>query len=349
MSELLYQHLFKSLSAPILTVNSSGIVLDVNPAFISLFKVKKTTVIGNSLETIFTGIIPEKAITALLNKDKQKVEITLQHLEPVKSFYINNTASYEENGQILRFIIFNEKAESTELKNKINDLENDFQNEKRISIFGHLIPGIAHNINNPLAVIIGRSQLLNIKHPEIADLDSITEQAILIKSIIDALSFKISHELNDQENPISISDLLRNELSVLNADPFYKHKVQKQITLDDNTPLLKGLYRDFSTALLTVINFSLDSLLSAEKKTLSISTHIDSKYIVVNITDSGSMIETNDLEQGFPASVMFQSTRLGKFIINFARADELLSKYGGKISLQKNDPDGKIFQIKIPY
>jgi len=349
MSDQSYLHLFRSLSTPILLMNASGTIIDANPAFISMLGGKKDELIGKTLNVIFAGIISENAITAILNRDNQTTEIILQHHESVKSFYVNTISSQEKDCRKVRFIIFNEKTKSAELKNKINRLENDLQNEKRISVFGHLVPGIAHNINNPLAVIIGRSQLLSIKHPEIADLESLQEQAGLIKSIVDALSFKISHELSDKETPINIGDLLRYELAVLNADPFYKHKVQKQINLDNSTPLVKGLYSDFSTALMTIINYSLDSLLSVEKKTLNISTHVDHKYIIVTINDSGSMMANSESDKGFSTSAIFQSPRLGRHIINIGRAYELITKYGGKIALLKNDPDGKEFQIKIPY
>ncbi|MDO9549103.1 MAG: PAS domain-containing protein [Candidatus Marinimicrobia bacterium] len=349
MSDKSYQQLFNSLNIPIILLNASGTIIDVNPAFVSMLRGKKDEIIGKALENVFAGIISQKAITALLNGDNQATEITLQHSESLKSFYVNCTASQEKDGQAVRFIIFNEKTEPVELKKRINNLENDLQNETRFSVFGHLFPGIAHNINNPLAVIIGRSQLLSIKHPEITELASIRDQAGLIKSIIDALSFKIDRESLDKEAPVNIGDLLRYELTVLNADPFYKHKVQKRINLDGSTPLVKGFYNDFSTALLTVINYSLDSLLSVEKKLFTISTQVDSDYIIVTICDSGTMAESGAWDQGQPSYEIFQSPRMGQHIINLGRAYELITKYGGKIALIKNEPDGKEFQIKIPY
>jgi len=348
MTDRIYHHLFNSLNTPMLLTNASGTIIDANPAVISLFKEIKELIIGNTLENVLVGIVPEKTITDLVNENNQATEITLRHREPIKSFYINNTAPYEENGQILRFLIFTEKINSTELDNRIDDLQRDLQKEKQISIFGHLIPGIAHNINNPLAVIIGRSQLLSIKHPEIAGLDSIREQADQIKSIVDALSFKISHESLNKETPINIGELLRYELAVLNADPFYKHAIQKQIHLEHNTPQINGLYGDFSTALMTIINFSLDSMLSVEKKLFSVSIGTDSQSIIITIIDSGPIMATNNLDHVFSDSVTYQSSRLGQYIINLSRAEELISKYGGKISLRKNASDGKEFHIQIP-
>jgi len=330
-------------------VDDSGTIIDVNPAFVFLFCDKKDALIGKSSENVFTGIIPENAISTLLNADTKTTKITLRHHEKPKSFYVNRISSHVKNGQTFHFIIFNEKAETAKLENRINSLENDLQKEKGVSVVGHLTPGIVHNINNPLAVIIGRSQLLSMKHPEIPNLISIQEQAGLIKSILDPLSFKISHELQDIKTPINIGDLLRYELAVLSADPFYKHKVQKQICLENSTPLISGLYSDFSTALLTVINYSLDSLLSAPKKIFNISTRVDSEYIVVSISDSGSMAKTEKQDRDFPLPPIYQSSRMGKQIINMNRVCELIAKYDGKIKMTKNNPAGKEFQIRIPY
>ena len=330
-------------------IDNSGVIIDINPAFVFLFCDKKDEIIGKSSENVFVDIIPENAISALLHADNKTTEITLHNCETPMSFYVNRISLYSKSGQTFHFIIFHEKTEITTLENRINYLENDLQKEKGISVVGHLIPGIVHNINNPLAVVMGRSQILSMKHPEIPSLLSIQEQAGLIKSILDPLSFKISRELDDRERPVNIGDLLQYELAVLGADPFYKHKVQKQIYLENSTPLVSGIYSDFSTAFLTVINYSLDSLLSAPKKNFNLSTQVNSEYIVVTIADSGQMAETEKQGRDFPCPPIYQSSRMGKQIINMNRVCELIAKYNGKIKMAKNNPEGKEFQIKIPY
>jgi len=329
-------------------LDDSGTIIDVNPALISLISGQKDEIIGQAAEKALTGITPQNAIPSLLNTENSTIEITLQRRESQKSYRLNSISPLRKDSRTIHFIIFNEITETTELKNRVDRLEEDLQNEKRFSVFGHLTPGIVHNINNLLAVIIGRTQLMHIKYPDIPDVESIQERADLIKDLMDALSYKISHESASEKAPVNISDLLRNELAVLNADPFYKHMVQKQINLDGNIPNVNGFYRDFSTALLSVINFSLDSMLSVEQKNLSIATHADSEYITVTVADTGAVAEMREQDYGFPSSVKYQSQRMGKQIVNLRRARELLAIYNGKIDLIKNSPGRKEFLIKIP-
>lgn len=345
MSENFYQHLFNSLKTPIMLLDDSGKIIDANPALISLLSGQKEKIIGKAAEKLFAGIAPEDAIPLLLNSEKDTIEITWQQQETEKSYYLNSFTFPGKDGPVVNFIIFNEKTDNAELKNRVDSLEEDLQNEKRFSVFGHLTPGIVHNINNLLAVVIGRTQLMHIKYPDIPDVESIQERADLIKDLMDALSYKIGHESAGETAPINISDLFRNELAVLNADPFYKHMVQKQINLDGNIPTVRGYYKDFSAALLSVINFSLDSMLSSEQKSLSVTTRAESGYIIINIADTGAMAETKDQ---FPSSEKYQSPRMGKHIVNLQQARELLAIYNGTIDLIKNSPGAKEFLIKIP-
>lgn len=231
---------------------------------------------------------------------------------------------------------------------RLREITEMLDEANRWAVFGRLMPGIAHNINNSLAVIFGHIQLYKFKHPGFKEMDIIQEQAHQIKNIIGYLSRKASGEASIQKSSINICKLLENELNLLTADPFYKHEVKKTIDLPKDTPCINGYYRDISFALLSIINFSLDSMMEADRKEFVLSVSSDDDYITINVSDTGKPLSGQQNEAPDLASVDYQSARIGKYIVNLAKTRDIIARYHGEMSLISNNPSGKKIQICFP-
>jgi hypothetical protein len=119
-------------------------------------------------------------------------------------------------------------------------------NEKRYIYQAEYLPGLIHNINGPLGTIMGRIELLQLKHPELSDLDEIIRVNYRIQSLIDNVSYKISQETLKSKTKINLNRFLREELSFRNSDLFFKHKVEKVKELEQNIPEFSLNYFDLS-------------------------------------------------------------------------------------------------------
>ena len=90
----------------------------------------------------------------------------------------------DETGQTVIDAMIN--TGGTAIPYPTNDL-----NEKYYYQAVHL-PGLIHNINGPIGTIIGRADLLRIKHPDLRDVDEIIQVGSRLRSIVKTFS-KLQH------------------------------------------------------------------------------------------------------------------------------------------------------------
>jgi len=230
-------------------------------------------------------------------------------------------------------------------------------NEHKLAEVGQLVAGIVHNLNNPLNGIMGYSQLLKAEVPESAadKCDQILSATENMKRIIDNILNKTRQEQSMQEKPINLNRVLNECLTFLQADPFFKHGVEKCIELSDSLPEIKGIYSDFSQSFSNLIRNALDAMRNTEKKKLSVRTFLKDNYIHVEIADTGIGIPEKDLEHIFEPYFTTKpavdearegetaGTGLGLYMVR-----ELLKKYNAEYDIKSRLGEGATFTIKFP-
>jgi len=231
----------------------------------------------------------------------------------------------------------------------------DTAEEQRIAAIGMIASGIAHNINSPVMAILGMSQLLMLKTGESEELKSIMDQAKKISDIVKNMTYKSRSEAEKTPVTLDINRLLREELRFLEADLFFKHNVQKDYQFQEPFPTIQALYSDFSRSLANIIRNSLDAMYQCSSKKLTVRTHSDDDWIVVEIEDTGCGIAKENLKkifdpffttkpihgkehQGEPAG-----TGLG-----LTSAQKLLSHYKVKFDIRSEVGKGTRITVRIP-
>ncbi|MGY8926686.1 MAG: sensor histidine kinase, partial [Flavobacteriales bacterium] len=195
----------------------------------------------------------------------------------------------------------------------------------RLAAIGEFAAGIAHEINNPLAIIYGKAQLLDIQLKKLVDiehnniepivntLNSITETIIHTSDIINNLkTFSRAAEYNQLEWS-NLQSNVNNALKmcskkcadfnieiILNVDP------EIEVTC---SPV--GL----SQVILNLINNSFDAIKEKESKWLKIESMVSNKKVQLTITDSGNGInpelKTKILQPFFTTKEPGKGTGLG--------------------------------------
>lgn len=114
--------------------------------------------------------------------------------------------------------------------------------EKKLAFQAKHLPGFIHNLNGPLSTIMGRVELLQIKHPQIPEFEDIVRVGYRIQSLIDNVTFKLVNERTKKPTKINFNRFLREEITFLNCDLFFKHQVEKVNELSPNIPEFTGNY-----------------------------------------------------------------------------------------------------------
>ncbi len=186
----------------------------------------------------------------------------------------------------------------------------EYSEDQKINLafIGVCLKGVAHNINTPLAAVMGRAEMLQMRLAKLQatgatalsreDLERCVRDATLIlensqrvSSIIKGAMKKSVAVESRQPQPVRIDQLLNDELDFLTADMFFKHSVSKQFAIQEELPPLYGVAADFSTSFLEIIDNSLRAMRDAPQKRLTVTAASDGQAISVAINDTGCGID----------------------------------------------------------
>jgi signal transduction histidine kinase len=246
---------------------------------------------------------------------------------------------------------------SYKLKEKMN-VEKELQHEKikslqstKLASLGEMATGIAHEINNPLTIGIGKLQIIKKMlnrgtiAPEkiIEHIDSALESSRRIADIV--LSMKnlsrIKEDVEMQE--FSTSDLV-NIVKPLYKTKLTQNKVKIIENFDDVT-----LYADkgeISQALLNLINNAIDAIKSLEgDRWIKLSTEISEDFVLFRITDCGSGIEDEDMIKFFEPFYTTKDVGSGTGL-GLSLSKNIMNRNGGELIYCK-ESENTCFAMKI--
>ena len=251
------------------------------------------------------------------------------------------------------------------------------QSHSKLAEFGMMLQGVAHNMNTPLTGIKSRAQLehaklakfkqmINDKFGEEEDLHKVTDSISKFLSMIDISVSKLAKIIKnmmtksrDQQSlvkeQLNLANVMEQELEFIMSNQFFKHKVEKDINIQSDLPLIFGLYSDFSQSFVNIVKNAIDSMYGSDDKVLSIKMFIHDDSIILRIKDSGKGIakEVGDkIFQPFfttkPKIGQSEGEEPTGTGIGLDNVTSLLKPYNAKISYESEVGKGTEFSITIP-
>jgi PAS domain S-box-containing protein len=262
---------------------------------------------------------------------------------------LSRTAIYSDDGEIIgSTAIIKDVTDKMELEQKI-------YNTEKLASIGILAAGVAHEINNPLAIILGFTDLLLEKHPrgspEYEDLKMIEENANHAKKVVEnMLGFaRITEGL---EEIVDIRHSLNTVMGIAKNTLMTK-KINYRLDIPSELPRVRGDAREFQQVIFNLIN----NAIGAMEKTggdLIVSAEEKDGQVIVRVRDNGSgipeKIKPRIFDPFFTTKKVGEGTGLG-----LSLCYGIVKKYGGKIdfvSSSKEDypdkPSGTTFIVSMP-
>ncbi|OQY13209.1 MAG: two-component sensor histidine kinase [Desulfobacteraceae bacterium 4572_19] len=227
--------------------------------------------------------------------------------------------------------------------------------DSKMASIGRLAAGVAHEINNPLAIINEKAGLIKdtfiFKHQYTDDPKLIT----LVDSVISSVTrcgaitkrlLNFSRDLDASLQLIEIKNVIRDVLGFLNKEAEYRN-ITVSINIPDNTPQIKSDRGKLQQIFLNIINNAFAAL--DDGGSLDINVIPKKKQgITVIITDNGCGIAEEDLKLIFEPFFTKKAKRGGTGLglsITYGLAKEI----GGFIEVQSKIGEGTSFTITLPY
>ena len=228
-------------------------------------------------------------------------------------------------------------------------LQAKLAHSEKMATIGRLVSGVAHEVNNPLAAILGFTDLL-LENPQIPDnaredLQIILHETQRTKDIVqDLLSFARQRPV--QRELVHVNTVLRQTIKLRSYD-FASHGVEVREEFDEKLPPALGDTQQLQQVFLNILNNAYDAVQeSGHRGQIAIRTQHRGESIEIAVADNGTGITEPEriFDPFYTTKQAGKGTGLGLSICY-----GIVRAHGGEILCWNNaDHPGSTFVVRIP-
>ncbi|MBI3585030.1 MAG: PAS domain S-box protein [Nitrospinae bacterium] len=328
----------------IITTDINGNIVEFNPEAEERLGYKKDAIINKPATLLYQNSDERKAIMELVNKFgvvRNREICLLSRNGDVHHVSLTISQLKNDAGEIVGTVgISKDISEERMLQFKL------IQSEKMAGI-GTLASGIAHEINNPLAGILGMAEAI-LDENDIIKVNSyakdIVRYTIETTAIVKELLTYSRQTQNESISTIDMAVILENSIKMA------KHTIDfSSITIISD--LKKGCWTSANAGEMqqVFINLIINSIHAMEEKggKLILSCYKNGDSIKAVVTDTGIGIKKNNLTQiytpFFTTKPVGKGTGLGLYVVY-----KIVTKYNGHIDVISDEGKGTSFVLTFP-
>ena len=337
-----------SVPSSVLVVDKNLRIVSANQSFYEDFELEKREVETKSIETVLPAELNKQILKAIRTGNflKKEVETTFPRVGR-KVLHISVVGTkLEEDEEERSLIIIEDLSEKKQL-------EDELIRSGKLAALGELSAGLAHEINNPLAIVSGYAQMLQAE----PTMDETGKQRYL-KEIIEQTdrAARIMRKVKDFARPgetrmesVDINRTLIRTLSLL-KDQVHLKNIKINEDLDLSLPRMKADKDQLEQIFLNIILNAVQAMpnggdLTLHTKLRRQGTKVSAKRVELTIIDTGCGIPKENLGKIFDPffTTKHDSTGLGLSITH-----SLLNRHHGIIAVESEVGKGTTFVITFP-
>lgn len=351
-SENQYRQLIENANDIIFTVDRNSVITSINKAGCGLFKSTKEELVGQNIGEIChnesSAFMQFKAIDEVYSTGENKLIVYSVSINDSERWLSTNFSGLQdEKGNISSVL-----GISRDITNRKKMEEQMFHTEKLASV-GTLAAGVAHEINNPLAIILGFTDLMSEKVPRDSEmydiLKTIEKHGTNAKRVVEnLLSFTRVAEGKVEE--VDINKNIESVIAVM-KNTFSLNKISFKQNLLPGVPHVKGGAGELQQVFFNIMSNAASAMKGGGILTISTSFE-EGQKVGVRISDTGCGIKkehrTRIFDPLFTTKKVGEGTGLGLFV-----SYGIITKYGGTITFETRTEDesgdtGTTFIITLP-
>lgn len=219
---------------------------------------------------------------------------------------------------------------------------------EKLAGLGQLAAGVAHELNNPLTVVLGYSQILEEtmeENPALEGVSLIRSEAQRMRQIIESM-LRFWKTSPVEHVAVSVSEIMRDIYQLRRAE-FNRRQIDLQLHLADDLPQVDGNRNQLQQMFLQLVNNSLDAFdaLDGRPKTLRLDASHDEDGVRILISDNGPGFP--DPNRAFDPFFNIRSPRAGSgkgLSVCYA----IVRDHGGEITAHNLQPHGAALVVQLP-
>ncbi|PYP31428.1 MAG: hypothetical protein DMD49_08130 [Gemmatimonadetes bacterium] len=317
-------------------IDPEGVVRRANRVFADLVQTPVTAIPGRP----WIGLLPPAWAEAVGRAVTERTPTTAELRSADRSVLLTAIPLAEPGAAVL---VFEDQTAKRRLQEQL------IQSEK-MSAIGQLIAGVAHDLNNPLASVVGLSDFLaetgEIPAPLTEPLQVIRQEAERAATIVkNLLSFARSQEGERQVQPIgpilaSTLALLRNQLMA--------HKVEATLRVEEDLPDLEVNANQIKQVFVNLINNAAQAIASVQRSgRIWVTARRWLDGVAVSVADNGPGIPDEIAQRVFEP--FFTTKREGEGTgLGLSISQGIVKEHGGRITLDARPGSGVTFTVELP-
>jgi PAS domain S-box-containing protein len=351
-SEQRYKSLVENAEDIIFTVDYHGNILTINKYGTKFFDKKEEDIIGHNISENFAWPSAEVLLfnTQKVFETKESRQLTQLAIIGEHQYWFNTKLRrlWDEAGNVYQ--VLGISRDITALKEK--EKEEQRYNIEKLASMGTLAAGVAHEINNPLAIILGFSDLLIEKsNPNTEQYDilkTIEKQAFNAKRVVENL-LRFARYTEDKEELVDVNESIEQILSIV-KNTLFLNNISLQQQLHDNLPKVKADPLELEQVFLNILNNAIHAMRGGG--VLTITTKLINEKTEIRFSDTGHGIKKEYRSKIFDP--LFTTKKVGDGTgLGLSVSYGIITKYGGIISFETKTADesnepGTTFVITLP-
>jgi len=229
----------------------------------------------------------------------------------------------------------------------------ELEHSQKLSSIGRLAAGVAHEINNPLAIINEKAGLMKdlieltseFKNREkfLGLTNSIQKSVERCKTITHRL-LGFARRMEVQFEVLNVNDVVKEVLGFLEKEYVYRG-IDIRLELDENLPQISSDLGQLQQVFLNILSNAIAAV--ADNGNVTIKTwDQDPETIGVSIKDNGTGMSEETIKHIFEP---FFTTKKGYGTgLGLAITYGIIQKLGGKIKVESKLGEGSIFHVYLP-
>jgi two-component system, NtrC family, sensor kinase len=334
-----WQEVVDAISPALCIVDRSGAIRRANRAFADLVNAPPASLIGRPWQAF---IPPEWATELQRALDQQGVgrEVELRTGERTYAVTAVPISSTDRSAVVL---LFDDQTERRRLQDQL------IQSEK-MSAIGQLIAGIAHDLNNPLASVVGFADFLtevpNIPASIREPLTVVREEAERASSIVRNL-LGFARKQDHQRRPTALKPLL-DATFVLLRNQLMAQRVEARVEIEPDLPMPDIDPNQIQQVFVNLINNAAQAIASTGRPgTIIVRVRPWLDGVAIDVIDDGpgmsEPLATQVFEPFFTTKAEGEGTGLGLSI-----SQGIVKEHGGRIMLSSEEGKGSTFTVQLP-
>ncbi len=341
-SKILWEKTFDSIEDMVSIHNTDDKILRVNKAITKKFNKTHSELEGKDCCSLFDR--EELFPCYEVKKLKKSVQKEIKSEKLGGTFVISASPMFNEHGEVEGIIHI-----ATDVT-KRKTLEEQLMQSSKMAAIGTLVAGIAHELNNPLTIIMGYCYML-LNDPSLGNefkerLKKVQEQSNRAKKIIYNLSvFGRSHKL--EKRNVDLLELIEKTLELRNYD-LERKDIEIIRNFEENLPFVYVDENQIQQVILNIINNAVDAILSfKDEGTIEINVTRDNDKINLIFSDDGAGIAPGHISKIFDP--FYTTKEVGKGTgLGLSISYGIIKEHNGDISVKSECGKGTNFTITLP-